>query len=183
MTATKFGVAQPVRRVEDPRLLKGRGRYTDDIVLPGMLHGVVVRSPHAAARIVAIDTTAARASPGVHAVYSGADLQAEGLGPLPCVAPVDTRDGTKMQDPPHPVLAHEAVRHVGDPMAFVVANTIEAARDAAELVAVDYALLPSITDLSVATEPGAALVWPEVQNNITFDWAIGDKAATDAQFS
>ena len=180
---TKFGVAQPVRRVEDRRLLTGSGRYTDDIVLPGMLLGVVVRSPHAAARIAAINTTAAQASPGVRAVYTGADLQADKLGPLPCVAPVDNRDGTPMQDPPHPVLAHAAVRHVGDPVAFVVADTIEAARDAAELVAVDYELLPSITDLSVATEAGAPLVWPDVTNNITFDWAIGDKAATDAQFA
>ena len=180
---TKFGVAQPVRRVEDPRLLKGAGRYTDDIVLPGMLHGVVVRSPHAAARIVSIDSSAARTSPGVHAVYTGADLQADKLGPLPCAAPVENRDGTPMQDPPHPTLAYEAVHHVGDPVAFVVADTIEAARDAAELVAVDYDLLTSITDLSVATEPGAALVWPDVKNNISFDWAIGDKAATDAQFA
>ncbi len=180
---TKFGVAQPVRRVEDPRLLQGSGRYTDDIVLPGMLHGVVVRSPHAAARIAGIDTTAAVASPAVRAVYTGADLQADGLGPLPCVAPVDNRDGSKMHDPPHPVLAHAAVRHVGDPVAFVVADTIEAARDAAELVAVEYEVLPSITDLSVATEAGAALVWPEVASNLAFDWAIGDKAATDAQFA
>jgi len=180
---TKFGVAQPVRRVEDPRLLTGSGRYTDDIVLPGMLHGVVLRSPYAAARIMGIDTTAARASPGVRAVYTGADLQADGLGPLPCVAPVANRDGTAMHDPPHPVLAHAAVRHVGDPVAFVVADTIDAARDAAELLDVDYDRLPSITDLSVATEPGAALVWPGVANNIAFDWAIGDKAATDAQFA
>jgi len=180
---TKFGVAQPVRRVEDPRLLTGSGRYTDDIVLPGMLHGVVLRSPYAASRIMGIDTTAARASPGVRAVYTGADLQADGLGPLPCVAPVANRDGTAMHDPPHPVLAHAAVRHVGDPVAFVVADTIDAARDAAELLDVDYDRLPSITDLSVATEPGAALVWPGVANNIAFDWAIGDKAATDAQFA
>ena len=180
---TKFGVAQPVRRVEDPRLLKGNGRYTDDIVLPGMLHGVVVRSPHAAARIKAVDTSAATASPGVRAVYTGADLQADKLGPLPCVAPVDNRDGSKMHDRPRPALVHDAVRHVGDPVAFVVADTTEAARDAAELVAVDYDLLPSITDLSVATEAGAALVWSDVANNTAFDWSIGDKAATDAEFA
>jgi carbon-monoxide dehydrogenase large subunit len=180
---TKFGVAQPVRRVEDPRLLKGSGRYTDDIVLPGMLFGAVVRSPHAAARITGIDTTAAKASPGVHAVYTGADLATDKLSPLPCVAPVDNRDGTPMHNKPRPALAHDAVRHVGDPVAFVVADTIEAARDAAELVNVDYDLLPSITDLSVATEPAAPLVWPDVKANTAFDWHIGDKAATDAQFA
>ena len=180
---TKFGVAQSVRRVEDPRLLKGGGRYTDDIVLPGMLHGVVVRSPHAAARINRVDTAAAKALPGVHGVYTAGDLQADGLGPLPCVAPVDNRDGSKMHDKPRPALAGDAVRHVGDPVAFVVADTAEAARDAAELVAVDYDALPSITDLSVATETGAALVWPDVANNTAFDWSIGDKAATDAEFA
>jgi carbon-monoxide dehydrogenase large subunit len=180
---TKFGVAQSVRRVEDPRLLKGSGRYTDDIVLPGMLHGVVVRSPHAAARIVSMATEAAKALPGVHGIYTAADLQADGLGPLPCVAPVDNRDGSKMHDRPRPALAGDAVRHVGDPVAFVVADTIEAARDAAELVAVDYDVLPSITDMSVATEAGAALVWPDVANNTAFDWSIGDKAATDAEFA
>ncbi|HUZ65736.1 MAG TPA: xanthine dehydrogenase family protein molybdopterin-binding subunit, partial [Acetobacteraceae bacterium] len=129
---TKFGLAQPVRRVEDPRLLLGHGRYTDDIRLPGMLYGVVLRSPHAAATITSIDTAAAAALPGVAAVYTGADLSADGIGPLPCAVALVNRDGSAMATPPHPVLAQGAVRHVGDPVAFVVADSVKAARDAAE---------------------------------------------------
>ena len=145
---TKFGLAQSVRRVEDPRLLRGGGRYTDDIVLPGMLHGIVLRSPHAAAKLGAIDTTAAASVAGVKAIYTAADLNADGIGPMPCAAPVQNRDGSDMANPPHPALADGAVRHVGDPVAFIVADTAEAARDAAELVAVDYDIQPSITDLA-----------------------------------
>ena len=110
---TKFGLAQPVRRVEDSRLLKGAGHYTDDIALPGLLHGIVLRSPHAAATIAGIDTAAAKAAPGVRAIYTAADLNAAGIGGLPCAAPVQNRDGTDMASPPHPVLADGAVRHAG----------------------------------------------------------------------
>ncbi len=183
MTTTKFGVAQPVRRVEDPRLLKGAGRYTDDIVLPGMLAGVVLRSPHAAAKIGSIDVAAAQSLPGVKAIYTAADLQADGILPLPCAAPVPNKDGSAMASPPHPVLAEGAVRHVGDPVAFVVAETVKQARDAAEAILVEYDIQPSITDLAGAIEPGAASVWPEVKNNTVFDWDIGDQAATDAAFA
>ena len=171
---TKFGLAQSIARVEDPRLLKGVGRYTDDIVLPGMLHGIVLRSPHAAAKINIIDTGTARSVPGVRAIYTAADLRADGLGPLPCAAPVQNRDGSDMANPPHMALADGAVRHVGDPVAFIVADTAAAARDAAELISVDYTVQPSTVDLAKATEPGAALVWPEAKNNIVFDWGIGD---------
>src|SRR5690349_126813 len=125
----KFGLAQSVRRVEDPRLLVGNGRYTDDIVLPGMLHGVVLRSPHAAAK----------AARGVRAIFTAADMDADRVGPLPCAAPVQNRDGSDMANPPRHALAHGAVRHVGDAVAFIVADTAAAARDAAELIAVDYA--------------------------------------------
>ncbi len=180
---TKFGLAQPVRRVEDPRLLKGAGRYTDDIVLPGMLYGVVMRSPHAAAAIRAIDSAAARAVPGVKAVYTAADLTADGIGTLPCATPVANRDGSPMVAPPHPVLADGAVRHVGDPVAFIVAETAKQARDAADQIVVDYDILPSSTDLATTMEPGAPAVWPEAKNNVAFDWEIGDKAATEAQFA
>ncbi len=183
MTTKKFGVAQPVRRVEDPRLLKGAGRYTDDIVLPGMLFGIVLRSPHAAATIGAIDTTVAAALPGVRAVYTAADLNAAGIGGLPCAAPVKNRDGSAMAAPPHPVLADGAVRHVGDPVAFVVADTPQQARDAADAIAVEYDVLPSITDLASAMDSDVAQVWSEAPGNIAFDWEIGDKAATDAQFA
>src|SRR4029077_14232588 len=147
MATTKFGLAQPIRRVEDPRLLKGAGRYTDDIVLPGMLHGVVLRSPHAAAKITGIDTAAARSAPGVKAIYTAADLNADGIGPLPCAVSLDNRDGSTMARPPHPVRADGAVRHVGDPVAFIVADSAKAARDAAELITVDYDIQPSVTDL------------------------------------
>ena len=180
---TKFGLAQSVRRVEDPRLLKGGGRYTDDIVLPGMLHGIVLRSPHAAAKLGAIDTTAAASVPGVKAIYTAADLNADGIAPMPCAAPVQNRDGSDMASPPHPALADGAVRHVGDPVAFIVADTATAARDAAELIAVDYTIEPAVTDLAAAIDPGAPLVWPDVTNNVAFDWEIGDKAATDALFA
>ena len=180
---TKFGLAQPVRRVEDPRLLKGDGRYTDDIVLAGMLHGIVLRSPHAAARITRTDTAAAAALPGVRAVYTAADLAADGIGTLPCAAPVQNKDGSAMASPPHPVLADGAVRHVGDPVAFIVADTAKQARDAAELIEVDYDIQPSATDLGAAMDAGSPSVWPEAGNNVVFDWDIGDKAATDAEFA
>ncbi|HVC60618.1 MAG TPA: xanthine dehydrogenase family protein molybdopterin-binding subunit [Acetobacteraceae bacterium] len=183
MTATKFGLAQPVRRVEDPRLLIGAGRYTDDIVLPGLLHGIVLRSPHAAARIGRIDTAAAASLGGVKAIYTAADTRADGIAPLPCAAPVQNRDGTPQATPPHPVLADGMVRHVGDPVAFIVADTAKAARDAAEQIEVDYEILPSITDTARAIDRGAPLVWPEVAHNIAFDWEIGDKAATEQHFA
>ena len=183
MTTPKFGLAQPVRRVEDPRLLVGRGRYTDDIVLPNMLHGVLLRSPHAAARIKGIDAAAASSLPGVKAIYTAADLNADGIGPLPCAAPVENRDGTPQAMPPHPVLADDMVRHVGDPVAFVVADSAKAARDAAEQVTVGYETLPSVTDTAKAMDKGAPLVWPDVPHNLAFDWEIGDKAATEAQFA
>ena len=180
---TQFGIAQPVRRVEDSRLLKGAGRYTDDFVVPGTLHGVVLRSPHAAARIIAIDVTAARTLPGVRAVYTAADLNADGVGPLPCAVPMTNRDGSAAPLPPHPVLADGAVRHVGDPVVFVVAETMQAARDAAEAVLVDYDVLPAVTDLATAMDAGQPQVWPEAGHNLAFDWEIGNKAETDALFA
>jgi len=179
---TKFGMAQPVRRVEDPRLLIGDGRYTDDISLPGETFGVVVRSPHAAARILSVDTTAAVALPGVLAVITGADLQADGIGGLPCDIPLRNRDGSKRASVPHPVLAVEQVRHVGDPVAFIVAETHQAARDAMELVMVDYDILPSVTDLGAAMDAGQPQVWDSVASNRCFDWEIGNKARTDELF-
>ncbi len=180
---TKFGLAQSIRRVEDPRLLQGNGRYTDDIVLPGMLHGIVLRSPHAAAKLGAIDTRAAASVPGVKAIYTAADLNADGIAPMPCAAPVQNRDGSNMASPPHPTLADGAVRHVGDPVAFIVAETLQAARDAEELIAVDYSIEPAVIDVVAAIGPGVPLVWSDVPNNISFDWEIGDKAATDAMFA
>ena len=183
MTTTKYGLAQPVRRVEDPRLLKGSGRYTDDIVLPNMLFGVVLRSPHAAASITRIDTAAAAKLTGIAGIYTAADLSADGVGPLPCAALVNNRDGSPQAAPPHPVLAEGAVRHVGDPVAFIVAESIKQARDAAEAIEVDYDILPSATDLATVMHAATTQVWPDVKNNLAFDWEIGDKAATDAEFA
>jgi len=179
----KFGLSQPVRRIEDPRLLTGRGRYTDDIPAAGALRGYVLRSPHAHARIRSIDTTAARALPGVRAIFTAADLAAEGLGELPCTIPLTNRDGTPRAETPRYALAAEVVRHVGDPVAFVVADSLQAAKDAAEAIAVDYEVLDSTTDLATAAEPGRPQVWHTAPNNIAFDWEMGDKARTDALFA
>jgi len=179
----KFGLSQSVRRVEDPRLLTGRGRYTDDISMPGQTHGVVLRSPHAHARIASIDVAGAKALPGVLAVLTGADLKEAGLGAMPCMIPLKSRDGTPRIDTPRLALATDMVRHVGDPVAFVVAETLQQARDAAEAVMVDYEVLPASTDLATAHQPGAAPVWPEAPTNIAFDWEAGDKAKADASFA
>jgi aerobic carbon-monoxide dehydrogenase large subunit len=178
-TMAKFGLSQPLRRIEDPRLLKGGGRYTDDIALPGAAHATVLRSPHAAARILSIDTSAAEGMPGVLAVITAKDWKAEGLGEIPCIIPLQNRDGTDRANTPRGALAEDRVRHVGDPVAFVVAETPQAARDAAEAVMVDYEVLPSATDLAAAHEPGAPRVWDEIPNNIVFDWDAGDKAKAD----
>ncbi|MBW8268421.1 xanthine dehydrogenase family protein molybdopterin-binding subunit [Caldovatus aquaticus] len=179
----KFGLSQPVRRIEDPRLLLGRGRYTDDIALPGQAYGVVLRSPHAHARILRLDVAAARALPGVLGVFTAKDLREEGLGELPCAVPLKNADGTPRAETPHYALAEDRVRHVGDPVAFIVAETAKAARDAAEAVEVDYEVLPSVTDLATATEPGQPQVWDAARNNVCFDWEVGDKAKADALFA
>ena len=180
---TKFGLAQPVRRVEDPRLLKGIGKYTDDYSLPGEAHGVVLRSPHACAKILSVDTSGAEGMPGVLAVVTGKELNEAGIGNRPCMIPLKNRDGSSRADTPYPVLQSEMVRHVGDPVAFVVAETHQQARDAAEAVMVEYDVLPSITDLGAAMGDGAPQVWDGVKNNLCFDWEAGDKAATDAAFA
>ena len=179
---TQFGLAQPVRRVEDPRLLKGNGSYTDDTTPAGALYGVVLRSPHAHATILSIDTSAAKATPGVHGVYTAADLKADKIGGLPCLVQLDNRDGSKGVLPGHPLLAEGTVRHVGDPVAFIVAGSVKAARDGAEAVMVDYDLLLSVTDLATAMDPGVHQVWPEAPGNVAFDWECGQKDETDAIF-
>jgi carbon-monoxide dehydrogenase large subunit len=179
----KFGLSQSVRRVEDPRLLTGRGSYTDDISLPGQAHGVVLRSPHAHAGITGIDAAAALALPGVLAVITGGELKAAGLGEVPCVIPLKNRDGSPRAETPRLALATDRVRHVGDPVAFVVAETPQAARDGAEAVMVDYEVLPAATELAAAHRPGAAQVWETAPGNICFDWEAGDRAKTDAAFA
>ncbi|MBR0673445.1 xanthine dehydrogenase family protein molybdopterin-binding subunit [Neoroseomonas soli] len=176
----KFGLSQSIRRVEDPRLLKGGGRYTDDVAAAGQVQGHVLRSPHAHARIVSISAAAAKAMPGVLGIWIGADLAAAGIGHLPCLAPVKSIDGRPTSDTPRPALAEGFVRHVGDPVAFVVAETIEQARDAAEAIEIDYDILPAATDLATATEAGQPQVWASAPNNTCFDWHTGDAAKVDA---
>ena len=180
----KFGVGQPVSRTEDPRFLKGEGRYVDDIALPGEVHGYVLRSPHAAARIRSIDAEAARAAPGVVLVLTRADIEAEGIDGIPHFIP-PMAFGAPMPkfSPLHPILAGDRVRHVGTPVAFVVAETLDEARDAAESIVVDYESLPSATAPGRATAPGAPAVWDEAPGNIWFTLERGDKAATDAAFA
>jgi carbon-monoxide dehydrogenase large subunit len=179
----KFGLSQSVRRVEDPRLLLGGGRYTDDIALPHEAVGLVLRSPHAHAEIKGIDASAAKGMPGVRAIITGADLVSMGIGEVPCAIPLKNRDGSDRANTTRLPLATDRVRHVGDPVAFIVADSIEQARDAAEAVMVDYALLPSATDLATANEPGQPQIWEGAPNNICFDWEAGDKAKTDALFA
>jgi carbon-monoxide dehydrogenase large subunit len=180
---TKFGQSQPVRRVEDQRFITGKGRYTDDISLPNQAHGVFLRSPHAHARVLKIDTTAAQQAPGVLAVYTYADLKAANIGDLPCTIPLKNRDGSMRADPRRPALADDMVRHVGDPVAFVVAETAAQARDASELIEVDYEALPAAANLATALEPGQPQIWPEAPNNRCFDWEVGDKAKVDGIFA
>jgi carbon-monoxide dehydrogenase large subunit len=175
-------IGQSIKRREDVRFLTGAGQYTDDVVLPGQAYGVFVRSPYAHARINAIDTTAALAAPGVVAIYTGADLADAKVGGLPCGWLIHSKDGSPMKEPAHPVLAQGKVRHVGDQVALVVAETLLQARDAAELVEVDYHELAPVIDLAAAAGAASA-VHDDVPGNVCYDWSHGDKAATDAAFA
>jgi carbon-monoxide dehydrogenase large subunit len=171
-------IGRSVRRLEDARFLRGEGRYVEDIDLPGQLHAVVLRSPHGHAEIAGIDTAAAPALPGVHGIFTATDLAAENIGPLPCIAQVATVG--PMIVPPRHALASERVRHVGDPVAFIVAETREIARDAAELIAVAYRMLPAVVDASAALLPNAPLLWDAAPGNLSYRFEKGDKAAVDA---
>jgi aerobic carbon-monoxide dehydrogenase large subunit len=173
-------VGTPVRRREDYRFLTGQGTYTDDINRPHQLYAYILRSPYAHARIAGIDTAAAAAAPGVAAVYTAGDLAADGVGGLPCGWQVHSKDGSPMVEPPHPVLAQDRVRHVGDPVAVVIAESLAEARDAAELVRVDYVEEPAVTDPVAALQPAAPRVRDEAPGNLCYDWQLGDFAAVDA---
>ena len=177
------GIGASVRRKEDRRFLAGKGRYTDDINRPGQLYAVIRRSDRPHARLVSIDTAAAGAMPGVQAIYVGADMQADGVGGVPCGWQIHSKDGSPMAEPAHPVLAVGKVRHVGDPVAVAIATTRQAARDAAERIDIRYEDLPGISSVLDAIVPGAALVHDDAPGNQCFDWHIGDKAATDAAFA
>src|SRR5271169_65466 len=178
-----FALGQPVPRFEDPRLLRGGGRYIDDMVLARMAFGHVLRSPHAHARIRAIDTDAAKAAPGVLAVLTGADWEGSGWGDLPVPVGPKRRDGSALYRPRFPALVKDRVRWVGDYVAFVVALTKDQAADAAELIMVDYEPLPAIVSTADAATPGASLVWEDCPNNVAFFHPEGDAAAADAAFA
>ena len=179
----EFAIGQGVSRFEDPRLVRGDGRYTDDIKLPGLAHGVVLRSPHAHAKIKSIDTAAAKSAPGVLAVLTSADIKAAGYGDLPVPGGLKRRDGSPMYRPRYPILVEDRVRWIGDSVAFVVAETVAQALDAAEMITVDYEELPAVTSTAEAPKPGAPRVWDDCPDNICFVELIGDKAAVDAAFA
>jgi carbon-monoxide dehydrogenase large subunit len=173
-------IGTPVRRREDFRFLTGGGTYTDDINRPGQLYAYILRSPHAHAGIGRIDTAAAQRAPGVVAIYTGKDMAADGVGGLPCGWQIHSKDGSPMAEPPHPVLAVDRVRYVGDPVAVIVAATLPQARDAAEQLNVDYAEQPAVTDAAAALQPGAPQLHAEDAGNVCYDWHLGDLAAVDA---
>ena len=183
MTMAKFGVGARALRVEDKKFITGHGKYSDDFQPEGVLMAAFLRAPIAAGTFRINDTSAAKAAPGVHAVLTHADLS--GLKPLPCrAAPgLSQEDGSATEVPPHPALADGRVRHVGEPVAMVVADTIEQANDAAELIDIEWDTEPAITGTAEALEDGAPLVWPDHGSNLAFLYSQGDKAATDAAFA
>jgi len=175
-------IGSPVLRREDYRFLTGQGTYTDDINRPGQTYAYILRSPHANARINRLDPSAAASAPGVVAVFTGKDMAADEIGGLPCGWLVNSKDGSAMKEPPHPVLALDRVRHVGDPVAVVIAESLGQARDAAEKIAIDYAVEPAVVDPAAALASGAPQVWEQAPGNVCYDWALGDAAAVDAAF-
>tara|TARA_R110002110_G_scaffold410123_1_gene633156 strand:- start:28907 stop:31285 length:2379 start_codon:yes stop_codon:yes gene_type:complete len=180
MTGT--GIGASVKRVEDQRFLTGNGNYTDDINRPGQSHAWILRSPHAHATLKSVDISKAVKADGVIAVFTGADMAADGVGSIPCGWQIHSKDGSPMMEPGHPPLAHEKVRYVGDQVAIVIAATRDAARDASELIEVDYGVLPAVVDMDSALA-GGTLVHDDVPNNRCFDWEIGEKDAVDAAFA
>ena len=171
-------VGQSIKRVEDPRFIQGKGKYVANLQIPGLLHAAIVRSPHAHAKIKGIDASAALAMPGVVAVYTGADLAADGVGGLPCGF-----NPPGIKTAPHPALAIGKVRHVGDGVAVVIAEDRYLAQDAADAVQVDYEPLPAVIDAKKAVAPGAPQLHEEIPNNTSFHWALGDRAEIDRAFA
>jgi aerobic carbon-monoxide dehydrogenase large subunit len=179
----KFGVGQPLRRFEDQRLLTGKGRFQDDVALPRQAYAVFVRSPHAHAKIRAIDTAAAATAPGVLAVYTGIDYRNDGLAMPKAAMPRKRADGSPAFAPPRPAIAVDRVRYVGDTVAMVVAESLDDAKDAAELVEVDYEPLPALTSVTEAAQPEAPLLWDDNPDNISHSYERGDRRATEAAFA
>jgi carbon-monoxide dehydrogenase large subunit len=181
LAVEKFGVGQSVPRSEDPMLLRGQGRYTDDVSLPGQAYAVMVRSRNGHGVIRAINTDAARKMPGVLAVYTAADL--EGYGPLKCNMPLKSRDGSPLKKPWRGALARDKVRYVGDPVACVIAETVFAAKDAAEAVEIDVDPLAAVVSLEDAAREGAPLLYDDIPGNMPLDYHFGNTAAVDAAFA
>jgi len=176
------GIGAPLRRKEDRRFITGRGRYTDDIDRPGQVYAHIVRSTEAHAAIRAIETSDAESAPGVVAVLTGAQMAEDGINGLPCGWQIHSKDGSPMHEPAHPPLVVDRVRHVGDQIAVVLAETKAQAKAAAGLVEVHYDPLPAVASLGQARADAAPLVWDDVPSNVCFDWEIGDEAATKAAF-
>jgi carbon-monoxide dehydrogenase large subunit len=180
---TSTGIGASVRRVEDRRFITGKGQFVDDINRPGQSYAVFVRSPYAHATIKSINTAAARSAPGVLGVFTGEDLARDKVGNLICGWAVQSKDGSAMKAGAHPALAVGKVRYVGDQVAVVIAETLAAARDGAELVAVDYDQLPAVVDVAKAQGAGQPQLHVEAPRNTVYEWHLGDKAATDAAFA
>ena len=175
-------IGKSVKRVEDNRLLKGEGRYTDDFNMPNQTFAVYVRSPHAHANLVSVDISAAKAMDGVINVFTGKDIKDAGIVGSICGWQVDFKNGDTMKEPGHPILAVDKVRHVGDAVALVIAEDIGKAKDAAGAVEVNYEVLDAIVDPKAAVQDGAPQVHDDVPNNTIFDWELGNKDETDAAF-
>src|ERR1700678_249401 len=179
----KYGVGQPVRRKEDDTLVRGKGKYTDDFNLPGQAYAWIVRSSHAHGIIRGIDSAAAKAMPGVLGVWTGTDLASAGYGPFTCGLPLKNRDGSPLLQTNRTALMTDKVRYVGDPVAFVVAETLAQARDAAEAVVLDIDPLPAVTSAEEAAKPGAPQLYDHIPNNVALDYHYGDAAKVDAAFA
>ena len=179
----EFEVGSSLPRYEDLRLTRGRGRYTDDFSFTGQTHLYLLRSPHAAATIKSIDTSAAKEAPGVVAIYTGADLETDGIGGIRCRMRRKHPNGEPSFEPPYPALAVNAVHYVGDAVVAVIAETMADAKSAAELVEIDYENLPAAATLEEATADGAPAVWQEAPDNICFLQELGNKAAVDQTFA
>src|SRR6516165_263524 len=179
----RFAIGLPVPRTEDPVLLRGEGHYADDVNLPGQIYAVMVRSHLAHGVIRKIDTATARGMPGVLGVYTAADLKAGGVGPLPPRQVMNNRDGTPMLSPVRHALATDKVRHVGEAVAAVVAETLAQAKDAAEAVEVEIEALPAVTTPSAAASPGAPILYDEVPANVGLDFHFGDSDKVAAAFA
>jgi carbon-monoxide dehydrogenase large subunit len=172
-------IGASIPRKEDRRFITGAGRYVDDITLPNQAYGYILRSPYAHAAIKSINTEAAAAADGVLGVFTGADVAADKVGGIPCGWLVKNKDGSNMVEPPHPMLVTDRVRHVGDQVAFVIAETRAQAKAAAQLIEVDYDVLEAVPTVRAAVEEGAPLVWDQAPGNVCFDWHLGDAAAVD----